>query len=503
MLTLSDDYKSVLEHGLRLADLPMEEGGWAEYFNESEGLDITDDRLRSQTALMLENEKKWMFEAVGGGRKGADGRRRIDEATVTGAVSGFTDYLFPIVRASFPNNVLHQIASVQATPRPHATILHWNWIFGSNKGTYTQGQRLADSNRGRTDGGHTYTSELIDREVLTTGDGDASPPDGTLAYHDGGGVRAGTVAITGELTAGGTETVRDDGNGTFLGGSGGNAGGATIDYVTGVVSGLTFSGNITNGSDVTATYRWDSEGSDSLPEINVQLISSTTEVERRALRLLHSVEAQQDLMAELGEDLHQRLIEGASNEINYETARQVIAEMWSVAPEIATFPIRPNANAGYNQQDHFRDLAYQLNIASSTINNRTQKGYGNWIIADDAASTLISSLPSTMFESAPVPRNAAGVHYLGRLQGQYDVYKDIFLGQRPGARDGGNMLMGYKGSDFFDAGYVWAPYQLLYTTEPLTTANFLTQRGMASRYATKMVNPDFYVRISLFDPTKS
>ena len=48
-----------------------------------------------------------------------------------------------------------------------------------------------------------------------------------------------------------------------------------------------------------------------------------------------------------------------------------------------------------------------------------------------------------------------------------------------------------------EAGFVWSPYQLLYTTDALTTADFLTQKGMASRYATKMVNPGMFVRINL------
>jgi hypothetical protein len=59
------------------------------------------------------------------------------------------------------------------------------------------------------------------------------------------------------------------------------------------------------------------------------------------------------------------------------------------------------------------------------------------------------------------------------------------------------MLMGYKGRQFYEAGLVWAPYQLLYTTESLQTADFLTQKGMASRYATKMVNNEMYVRVNL------
>jgi hypothetical protein len=57
--------------------------------------------------------------------------------------------------------------------------------------------------------------------------------------------------------------------------------------------------------------------------------------------------------------------------------------------------------------------------------------------------------------------------------------------------------MGFKGNQFYEAGFVWSPYRLLYTTDTLTTADFMSQRGLASRYATKMVNPDMYVRVNL------
>jgi hypothetical protein len=80
---------------------------------------------------------------------------------------------------------------------------------------------------------------------------------------------------------------------------------------------------------------------------------------------------------------------------------------------------------------------------------------------------------------------------------KYRVYKDLRLINETSASSTGNMLLGFKGTQFFEAGFVWAPYQLLYTTPTLQTADFLSQKGMASRYATKMVNQDMYVRIDI------
>ena len=492
-IILADDgpYSGLLGYGQQLAETPERDGGWAEYFDPGANLDIQDPMLKAETAIMLENHKRWLAEAVGRPRKDNRGRRVVNEDTVSAMVGGFSDYLFPIIRASFPNNPMHDLVSVQVTNKEHATIVYWNWIYGTQKGSVAQGQRMFDSNRGTLDSQMSYSSELIDRENVTTGDGSTGPYSFTLQYHTGGGVYPGTVAITANLASGDT-TVFDDGNGGFTGGIAGS-----INYATGAVSGLTFGSSVPNGNQIWARYRWNSEGSPDLPEVDVQITTTTAETERRAMKLNYSTEAAQNIMSELGIQLEPQLVKGVAERINYEIARQIIADLWSLAPVVATFPIRPASGSGFNQQDHFRDIVYPLNIASDHITNETQKGYGNWIIVDSGAATVIESLPSTLFEAAPRPQNVNGVHYIGRLMGKFSVYKDIFLSSEPGASKWGNILMGFKGQNFFEAGYVFAPYRLLYMTDTVTLSDFLSQKGVASRYATKTVNSRMFARISL------
>ena len=483
-------YSQTLATGLLLASLPLCEGGWAEYFDEDQGLGIEDEYLRASTAIMLENEKQWLAPLFGRPRMDSQGRQVINEETISPMVGGFSDFLFPIVRASFPTNPINDLVSVQVTSKPHATIIYWDFIYGTNKGTYFQGQKLADANRGRLDGGHTYTSELIDAEVATTGS-DGSAVALTLRYSSGGGVRPGTVMLTIPTSDIGDIQVFDDGNGAFLGATG------TVNYVTGAIAISAIDTGTLAAGAVTAQYRWNSEGSPDTPEIEVQVTTTTAETERRVLRARYTTEAAQNVRSELGIDLESELVMASANEINYEIARQIIHELWAAAPVVATYPIRPAAGAGFNQQDHFRDIVTPVNETSNHIANTTQKGYGNWILVDDAAATIVESLPSTLFEAAPRPANVQGIHYIGRLMGRYAVYKDIFLGQEPGASAYGNLLMGFRGTSFYEAGYVWAPYRLLYTTDTITLSDFVSQKGLASRYARKMVNPHMYARITL------
>jgi hypothetical protein len=493
-------YEGMIEAGLRLADTPEAEGGWQEYFSESDDADlrIPDDNLRSQTALMLENAKRWMATKC---RKRLDpqGRFVIDEVTRSAMVGGFSDYIFPIIRAAFPTNPINDLVSVQPTTRRNATIVYWNWIVGKGKGSYHQGMRLFDAQTGKQDAGFNFSNEVIDIETVATLGSAGTTIGGTLKQHDGGGVRPGTVKLTAQITAGAaTVTFNDNSQGAFIlsGGTGFSIVSSVIDYKTGVWEIVIDTTTFTT-TPATATYRWDSEGSKLTPQVDVQIITSTVETERRAILINYSMESMQDIMAEFGVSLEPNLVSGAAEQMNFEIARQIIHEMWVVAPVVASFPITPPSTPGYNQQDHFKDIGYVLHQASNRIWARTQKGYGNWLVVDEGASNVIESLPQGMFVAAPRPSNVQGLHFIGTLLKKYRVYKDLHLDKEVGASDYGNILMGFKGSQFFEAGMVWSPYQLLYSTESLQTADFITQKGMASRYATKMVNNLMYVRIDL------
>jgi hypothetical protein len=58
------------------------------------------------------------------------------------------------------------------------------------------------------------------------------------------------------------------------------------------------------------------------------------------------------------------------------------------------------------------------------------------------------------------------------------------------------ILMGYKGSQFLECGAVFAPYVPLIMTPLLYDPNTFTPRkGLMTRYAKKMIRPDYYGKI--------
>jgi hypothetical protein len=53
--------------------------------------------------------------------------------------------------------------------------------------------------------------------------------------------------------------------------------------------------------------------------------------------------------------------------------------------------------------------------------------------------------------------------------------------------------MGFKGMNFLEAGYVYAPYIPLYTTPTIVLDDFIGRKGLATQYGKKALNPLFYV----------
>jgi hypothetical protein len=62
------------------------------------------------------------------------------------------------------------------------------------------------------------------------------------------------------------------------------------------------------------------------------------------------------------------------------------------------------------------------------------------------------------------------------------------------------ILLGFKGSNFLETGAVYAPYvPLIMTPLVYDPTNFTPRRGVMTRYAKKMVRPEFYGKIYVKD----
>jgi hypothetical protein len=84
---------------------------------------------------------------------------------------------------------------------------------------------------------------------------------------------------------------------------------------------------------------------------------------------------------------------------------------------------------------------------------------------------------------------AMGVQKIGTINSRYTVYKNPYMTEN-------TILLGYRGSQFLETGAVYAPYiPIMMTPTVLDPENFTPRKGIQTRYAKKMVRPEFYGKI--------
>jgi hypothetical protein len=153
-----------------------------------------------------------------------------------------------------------------------------------------------------------------------------------------------------------------------------------------------------------------------------------------------------------------------------------------------------NATSGfYNTQGQwFQTLGTKVQKLSNKIHQLTLRGGANFIVTSPTVATILEAIPGFAANSngdAAQMEYAFGVQKAGSLNGRYTIYKNPYMTQNI-------MLMGYRGSQFLEAGAVFAPYiPLIMTPLVYDPDTFTPRKGLLTRYAKKMLRPEFYGKI--------
>lgn len=477
-MAIKKDQELYLE-GLELASESTEHGGWKEYFENddpkvNEALHIPDERLRGLTAIMLENERRFIDS--------------MDEATRLQRVGGFVDYIYPLVRAIFPELIAHKLCSVQPLKQEHGQIIYMNYVYGSTKGSdFVKGQRMFDAMTGYPNSSGTYTSETINNEIVGSGNGALVAFSNTLTYIP---VRRAKLRITHTQGAVVITDGVDDGNGVITGTN--IAANSTIDYETGAIT-LNFTVAPDNNTNILVSYEYVSEVSPTTPLIDVQLTSSSIKAIRHSLRFRYSLDGMHEYKAQFGGDISAVLRSGMAAVVSAEIDRRIIEKMW-LAAGVAVAAFSKTPPGAISRREHYGDLTVPINEAGEQIYEDTQSGEVSWLVVDSQAAAIVESIKG--FNAMPKPEGVKGAYQMGTLNG-VPVYKERYLAALPGAVADGNILVGYKGSDFIEAGLIYSPYRMFYFTPEYTWDDFFARGAMASKFGLKLVNGRMYKRINI------
>ena len=240
----------------------------------------------------------------------------------------------------------------------------------------------------------------------------------------------------------------------------------------------------------------------SIPEFTINLKSEAIVAKTRKLKAQWTPEFQQDLNAYQNVDaeaeLTSLLSEYIAMEIDLEILDMLIRnvnsdqkEFWSAEinqvydPSLGAFKAGPTAY--YTQNTWFQTIGIKMQKISNIIQQKTLRGGANFIICSPTIATVLESIPGYAADTDGTKDEfAMGVSKVGNLNSRFKVYKNPYFTTN-------TMLMGYRGTQFLESGAVYAPYiPLIMTPLVYDPETFTPKKGLMTRYAKKMIRPEFY-----------
>ena len=245
----------------------------------------------------------------------------------------------------------------------------------------------------------------------------------------------------------------------------------------------------------------------SIPEVNVKMKSEPIVAKTRKLRAVWTPEFAQDLNAYHALDAEAELTSIMSEYISLEVDLEILdmliqnasaaTEYWSAVNNVAFTSTAGNGtttNLGFfnTQGSWFQTLGTKMQKVSNIIHQKTLRGGANFLVCSPTVATILESIPGFAAGSkgdAAQMTYAFGVQKVGSLNNQYEVYKNPYMTEN-------TILMGFKGKQFLETGAVFAPYiPLIMTPLVYDPDTFTPRKGLLTRYAKKMVRPEFYGKI--------
>ena len=405
---------------------------WAPVLEHADLPKITDPYKRAVTALVLENqvqamakENGYLHEAAPTNSSGTGGFG--SGATATGAVAGFDPILISLVRRSLPNLIAYDICGVQPMTGPTGMIFAMRSIYGTN--TQPSG-----------------TNEAFYNEANTN----FSAAGASLAQQ--------TLAMKS----------------------------ATSDRPFGV-----FDANTSVGLNTAS-----GEG-DALQEMGFSIEKVTVTAKTRQLKAEYSMELAQDLKAVHGLDAETELSNILSAEILAEINREVVRTIYATAVTGAqigtttagTFDLDTDSNGRW-MVEKVKGLAFQIEREANAIAKATRRGKGNIMIcSSDVASALamagILDYNSALQSQVNLTVDDTGNTFAGTLFGRIKVYIDPYF-VASGTSE--FAVVGYKGTNAYDAGLFYCPYVPLQMVRAVDTTTFQPKIGFKTRYG-MVANP--------------
>jgi len=419
---------------------------WSPVLSHEGSAPIKDNYRKAVTAVLLENQEKFireergMLNEVAVNSAGAIGTNALSGSglsTQTGGLAGFDPVLISLIRRAMPNLVAYDICGVQPMSGPTGLIFAMKAHYETKAGP-----------------------EALFNE-----------PDSN--FSAGSDASKGAYNPANDATDGSNPALLNDASpGT---------------YERGVKP---MARNVAEELGETTQFR----------EMAFSIEKTAVTAQSRALKAEYTLELAQDLKAIHGLDAEQELANILSSEILAEINREVVRTVYTIAKPGAANNV---ANAGRFDLDvdsngrwsveKFKGLMFQVERDANAIAQETRRGKGNFIVTSaDVASALAMSGTldySSGLTGAGGPSigevDDTGNLLVGTMNGRIKVYVDPYSAN---IADKHYYVVGYKGTSPYDAGLFYCPYVPLQMVRSIGPDTFQPKIGFKTRYG-MVANP--------------
>ena len=249
-----------------------------------------------------------------------------------------------------------------------------------------------------------------------------------------------------------------------------------------------------------------------IPELDIALKSIPIIAKTRKLKAVWTPELAQDLNAYHSVDAEAELTSLLSEYISMEIDLEILdmlkanasakTENWSARvgyeynSSSTIFEEQSGASNAYTKGEWFQTLGNKIQSVSNAIHQKTLRGGANFIVVSPETATILESIPGYATGAdgdANTNQFAMGVQKVGAINNRYTVYKNPYMLEN-------DILIGFRGANFLETGAVYAPYvPLIMTPLVYDPKNFTPRKGVMTRYAKKMVRPEFYGKVIVAD----
>lgn len=488
-----------------------------------EGLKSND---KQAMAVMLENQAAQLLQENSSTNAGG-----------SSDAENWAGVALPLVRKVFGSIAAKNFVSVQPMNLPSGLVFYMDFKYGSTNGGQTSGTSLygnqltspfstfGNTNEGGLYGAGRFGYSINDAAsgVLTVGTSSVTLAD--VNYDaDFGGAGAATGSFrkysvaTSSLSDLDITAVR-----TFVPSGSGldfaalvlpqftKINGANVEFIVSSSANGTLT-QVLYSKQPTATTRGDFEDRDgstnlNIPEIDLELKQETIVAKTRKLKAVWSPELAQDLNAYHSVDAEAELTAMLSDYISTEIDLEILDMLITAAPSTTTeywsaeigkvwngssFNTVSTAFTGtaWTNMTWYQTLGQKMQKVSNKIHQLTMRGGANFAVVSPTVATVLETIPGFMAGTdGDKMEFSGGVSKVGSFQNRFTIYKNPYMKENV-------MLLGFRGNSFLETGAVYAPYiPLILTPLVYDPNNFTPRRGVMTRYAKKVVRPEFYGKI--------